>query len=178
MIDNSIQFEIGESIMAVKPECGDNNIWIRGKIVSINEDGTYMITFLGESTKYNQTHENIRLFDTRLIDIPVETPDFTFIKRISDRVALSNGYETLVNIDGWHIIRRFIGSSLMFTVDSEINRVIRIIYNNYSHNGESIEWTMCQLERISQIGICEFKKEWLESNKENVCDNENNINEV
>ena len=51
MIDNSIQFEIGESIMAVKPECGDNNIWIRGKIVSINENGTYMITFLGESIK-------------------------------------------------------------------------------------------------------------------------------
>jgi len=178
MIDNSIQFEIGESIMAVKPECGDNNIWIRGKIVSINENGTYMITFLGESIKYNQTHENIRLFDTRLIDIPVETPDFTFIKRISDRSALVNGYKTLVNIDGWHIIRRFIGSSLMFTVDSEINRVIHIIYNNHYHNGESIEWTMRQLERISQIGIYEFKKEWLESNKENVSDNENNINEV
>lgn len=177
MVHNNNTFTIGDSIMALKPDSNDN-VWIRGKIVSINEDSTYMIIFLGESNRYIQTHENIRLFDTRLIDIPVETPDFTFIKRISDRVALYNGYETLMKIDGWHIIRRFIGSSLMFTVDSEINRVIGIIYNNYSHNGESIEWTMRQLERISQIGVYEFKKEWLESNKENISDNENNINEV
>jgi hypothetical protein len=173
MVHNNT-FTIGDSILSINQDINNDDNWMRGKIVFINEDGTYMITFLGESTKYNQTHENIRLFDTRLIDIPVETPDFTFIKRISDRVALSNGYKTLVNIDGWHIIRRFIGSSLMFTVDSEINRVIRIIYNNHYHNGESIEWTMRQLERISQIGVYTFKKEWLESNKEN----ENNINEV
>jgi hypothetical protein len=163
---NSIQnFTLGKSILARKKQYGIIFDWVRGKITSINKNGTYEIFFLDKEVQNGIIAEHIRLFDTTKIYLP-PNPDFSFITDQSTRNMIKTGYDGVMLTEGWDMIREFTGRCFMFTSNPNIKRIMNAVNDKYNggHSGCSIGYTMRILERISHVGMNIFKKEW-ENNK-------------
>jgi hypothetical protein len=109
-----------------------------------------------------QQFANLPLPPQSRIDLPA-CPDFSFIKDSNSRGCIETGYKGVCKTEGWNALRNFTGECFQFSSDPEISRIMTAVNKEYDdlHSGGSIGWTMRQLERISHIGVTEFKIEWL-----------------
>jgi len=149
---------VGQSVLVRK----STNIytWERAKIKCINYNDTYNIEYIFDGTSDCITsNENIKPFDTSKIDLPVNA-NFDYIEDISTRNMLESGYRAIHQCEGWDILRNFTGNSFMFSQDEKIKKIKNRIVELYPlHSGCSIGVIMRILERISHLGINEYKNE-------------------
>lgn len=162
LIEQIKHYRLGQSIIS-KRYYSNTYDWYRGKIISVNEDGTYAIESLDGFKTFVVTSDDIHRFNTKTIHLPVD-PDFSFMLDDISRSMIETGYNAIVELEGWKFLRELNTELFMFSNDPFAHRIIKTIFEMYvdEHNESSIGWTIRQLERISHIGVDIFKIEWLE----------------
>ena len=129
----------------------------RGQIVKNAVNNKYIIQLLN-GTKIYAHKDEIRPFDVRKIDLPVDA-DFTFISDINIRNMVKSGYRSIMRTESWNIIREFKDESFMFNDNPSIRNIINTVSEDFdgAHSGYSIGITMRILERISHLGFKPLK---------------------
>jgi hypothetical protein len=93
--------------------------------------------------------------------INIGNGEFDYIKDLSNRRMLQNGWQAINTTEKWDFLRDKI-DSFMYSTDPNINiiydKMAELGYNG--HSGFSFTWTMKNLQTLSRIGEEEYRKQW------------------
>jgi hypothetical protein len=90
---------------------------------------------------------------------------FDFIKDESYRYMLATAYEAITIVDLWEFMKQDI-QSFMFSKKPQVWAIMEKICEiapDVGHSGTSFGITMRQMQRVAQIGLEQYKKEYLDA---------------